>query len=262
MRVVGEGPVGPNPFTAEVVSPVQVVIVDDHVLVGRLVVGLMERAGYTAAHVYSETLEATWSEIEQRSPSLVLLDFDLGPANSSIELLERAVGAGIVAAGFTGSDDVIEHARYLESGAAVVVPKASGPADLVAVVELALAGKEMMSPGERHAALSRLRKHRAAQTEALQGFSSLTAREAEALELITQGCGAAEIAERWDVSMPTVRTHIRSILIKLGVSSQLQAAAMARDSGWYDRIVSASSILTMPTGNEKGRIARQSGSQG
>lgn len=262
MRVVGEGPIGPNPFTAEVVSPVQVVIVDDHVLVGRLVVGLMERAGYTAAHVHGETLEATWSEIEARSPKLVLLDFELGLGNSSLELLERTVAAGIVAAGFTGTEDVIEHARYLESGAAVVVSKSSGPADLVAVVELALAGKEMMAPSERHTALSRLRKHRAAKAEALQAFSTLTARETEALELITQGLGAAEIAKRWDVSMPTIRSHIRSILTKLGVSSQLQAAAMARDSGWYDRIVGASSILMMPTDKEKGRIARQSGSQG
>lgn len=262
MRVVGKGPVGPNPFTTEVVSPVQVVIVDDHVLIGRLVVGLMERAGYTAAHVYNETLGATWAEVKSRSPSLVLLDFDLGPGNSSFELLERAVAAGMVAAGFTGSDDGVEHARYLESGAAVVVPKTCGPADLVAVVELALAGKEMMSPAERHAALSRLRKHRAAQAEALQVFSSLTAREAEALELITLGRGAQEIAELWDVTVPTIRSHIRSILTKLGVSSQLQAAAMARDSGWYDRIVAASSILTMPTGSETGRIARQSGSQG
>lgn len=263
MRVVGKGSVGPNPFIAEAVSPVQVAVVDDHVLVGRLVVGLMERAGYTAALVYDETLEATWAAVELREPDLVLLDFDLGPGNSSFELLQRAVAAGIVVAGFTGSEDLIEHARYIEAGGAVVVSKACGPADLVAVVELALAGEAMMSSAERHAALARLRRHRAAEAEALRVFAALTARESEALALISEGRGAAEIADRWDVSMPTIRSHIRAILTKLGVSSQLQAAAMARESGWYDRIAyPASSILTMPSNEEAGTIARQSGSKG
>jgi DNA-binding CsgD family transcriptional regulator len=56
----------------------------------------------------------------------------------------------------------------------------------------------------------------------------LSPREREVLELLTEGMRAAAIAEYFVVSMPTVRTQIRSILAKLDVSSQLEAVALFR----------------------------------
>jgi DNA-binding CsgD family transcriptional regulator len=121
-----------------------------------------------------------------------------------------------------------------------------------------------MSADERHSALSRLRKHRAQRRQTTALFESLTRREQEALCLIAEGHGAAEIAGLWEVALPTVRSHIRAVLAKLGVTSQLRAAAMARDSGWYENVLrdSESSILTMPNVKETGTIARRSGSLG
>lgn len=57
--------------------------------------------------------------------------------------------------------------------------------------------------------------------------ATLTAREAQVLDLLMCGDSAQEIADRLVVSLSTVRTHIRAIMHKLGVSSQLAAAAMA-----------------------------------
>jgi len=264
VRVVGDGPRGPNPFASKASSPVQVAVVDDHALVGRLVVSLLERAGYTAALAFGETAEETWALVEQLVPQFLLLDFGLGPTQSSMDILQRAVAADMLVAGFTASDDPLEHARYLEAGAAAVVSKGCGPADLVAVVELALGGQELMSPADRHAALARLRKYRAAARRELMVFDRLTGRERETLKLIADGHGAGEIAQIWEIAMPTVRSHIHAVLTKLGVTSQLQAAAMARDTGWYGIMegLSASSILTMADGREAGTIARQSGSTG
>ena len=263
-RPTGSGHPGSTAFESSAGKAVQVAVVDDHVLVGRLVVGLLERAGYSAAHVYADTVGETWDAIAHLSPQVIMLDFDLGPLHSSQDILQRATGAGMVVAGFTASDDRLEHAAFLEMGAAVVVGKGCGPADLVAVVELALAGEELMSADDRHLALHRLRQHRAGQRRTMALFDSLTGREEETLRLIAGGYGAAEIADIWKVALPTVRSHIRSVLAKLGVSSQLQASAMARDSGWYENMSwkSASSILTMPNLEETGTIARRSGSQG
>lgn len=253
-----------NPFISEPVDRVRVAVVDDHVLVGRLVVGLIERAGFSAALAFGDSLEQTWDAIESMAAEFILLDFDLGPSQSSLELLARAVAADVVVAGFTGSNDELEHAAYLEAGAAVVVSKGCGPADLVAVVELALTGQELMSPAQRHAALTRLRKHRATEQRELSRFAMLTGREEQVLKLLAEGHGAAGIAENWQVAMATVRSHIRAILTKLGVSSQLEAAALAHSSSWYAIISgqSPSSILTMSNEKETGRIARWSGSRG
>jgi len=262
LRVVDDSPRGGNPFVDVPLKRAQVAVIDDHLLVGRLVVGLLERAGYEAALAFGDNLDETWANVCSISPELLLLDFELGPNQSSFEILERAVDRGLTVAGFTGSDDKIEQARFLEAGAGVIIPKGSGPSDLVAVVELALAGNELMAPSDRHAALTRLRKHREARRREAAVFDLLTEREAETLSLIAEGYGASEIADLWKVSMPTVRSHIRAVLTKLGVTSQLQAAATARSSGWYDRIASnGSSILTMPMPGEPGTIARRSGSQ-
>lgn len=263
MQLVGKESTTRREIAAPPVVPVQVAVVDDHVLIGKLVVGMLERAGHSAALAFRPTLEETWSCVSAMTPELLIIDFDLGPGYSVTELLGRAVEAGIPAAGLTASDDVIEHARFLEAGGEVVLSKGCGPTDLVAVVELALAGKSLMAEADRHAILTRLRRRREAERRQLALFDQLTAREEETLVLIAQGCGAAEIADDWNIALPTVRSHIRSVLTKLGVSSQLSAAALARDSGWYARITeSGSSILTMPTPTGTGTIARRSGSLG
>mgnify|MGYP000607291262 CR=1 FL=1 len=66
----------------------------------------------------------------------------------------------------------------------------------------------------------------------LDPFRQLTARESEVLYDLMQGRNADAIAEASFVSVTTVRTHIRSILRKLDVSSQLAAVAMATGAGW------------------------------
>jgi PAS domain S-box-containing protein len=58
--------------------------------------------------------------------------------------------------------------------------------------------------------------------------SSLTPRQLEVLELIDQGCSARTITEQLQIAEPTVRNHIRAILLELGCHSQLEALAAAR----------------------------------
>jgi DNA-binding CsgD family transcriptional regulator len=59
-------------------------------------------------------------------------------------------------------------------------------------------------------------------------WSRLTPREREIVDRIAAGRRPAAIADEFVVSLATVRSHIRSILAKLGVGSQLEVAAMAR----------------------------------
>jgi NarL family two-component system response regulator LiaR len=57
--------------------------------------------------------------------------------------------------------------------------------------------------------------------------SRLSPRELEILELVTVGYSNQRIAEAYFLSLHTVRTHIQSILVKLGVHSKLEAAILA-----------------------------------
>ena len=63
-------------------------------------------------------------------------------------------------------------------------------------------------------------------------FRLLTRRERDVLLAMMQGCSARDICRLSYLSMPTVRSHIRSILRKLGVSSQLAAVARAYRADW------------------------------
>ena len=59
-------------------------------------------------------------------------------------------------------------------------------------------------------------------------LATLTVREREVLRLLAQGIGRQEIARRLGLSANTVRTHLRHVMEKLGVTSQLAAAARGR----------------------------------
>jgi PAS domain S-box-containing protein len=59
----------------------------------------------------------------------------------------------------------------------------------------------------------------------------LTGRQLEVLSLIAEGLSAKAISARLDLAEPTVRNHIRAILLELGCHSQLEALAAARRWG-------------------------------
>jgi DNA-binding NarL/FixJ family response regulator len=59
----------------------------------------------------------------------------------------------------------------------------------------------------------------------------LTAREREVLALLATGASTTEMRERLDVSEHTVRTHVRSVLSKLGAHSRVEALRVAHDRG-------------------------------
>jgi RNA polymerase sigma factor (sigma-70 family) len=66
-------------------------------------------------------------------------------------------------------------------------------------------------------------------------FGSLSPREREVLELITEGLGNAEIAERLSISEKTVRNHVSHLFDKLGVWTRAQAIVFAHDHGFRAR---------------------------
>jgi DNA-binding NarL/FixJ family response regulator len=66
----------------------------------------------------------------------------------------------------------------------------------------------------------------------LAPFRTLTEREREALLAMGHGQSVSEIAAAWVVSEATVRTHVRGVLGKLDVRSQLAAVGMALRCGW------------------------------
>jgi DNA-binding NarL/FixJ family response regulator len=90
-----------------------------------------------------------------------------------------------------------------------------------------------MNQGERHRLLAELRAWRARDRAEHEPYLRLSPRERDVLRALAQGGSVADIAQRAFVSVATVRTQVRAILQKLGVSSQLEAVALAHRLGWF-----------------------------
>jgi DNA-binding NarL/FixJ family response regulator len=84
--------------------------------------------------------------------------------------------------------------------------------------------------------LERLLQQRRARDEAARRLSRLTPREREVLTLLAQGGDNDSIARVLVISPQTARTHIQNVLVKLGVHSRLEAAAVAIQNGLVDAV--------------------------
>lgn len=124
----------------------------------------------------------------------------------------------------------------LEAGAAGFLVKDTPPAQLIDALRAAVTGGAVISPMTTrrpvdHLVAARLTKEPSTPVE----LERLTDREREVLEVIAHGCSNREIAARLTISELTAKTHVSRVLNKLGVSSPVQAAAIAYRTGLVHR---------------------------
>lgn len=217
------------PFVAR--GDVTIGVVDDHDLVSQLLVGVLSSAGFRAYAAYSEDPAALADTVVARGTDIVLLDYYLGEQTAEVfieHLLDREVPVIML----TAADDVVTIAQCVEAGAVGHLSKGVSPDDLVRSVEIVVTGGELLSEDDRFELQAALRQEKSRLEARLAPFTRLTERERQTLLAICQGRSAAQMAADWDVSVATVRSHIRAVLVKLEAGSQLEAAALARRVGW------------------------------
>lgn len=176
--------------------------------------------------------EEVMAQAGKYGPDVVLLDLHLGVGVTSVGMIGPLVATGARVLVLTAAADDVLLARCLEAGAAGIFYKGQPLSDLVEVVRDAAVGATVMESAAREALLDALRQHRDARSGLESGLASLSAREADVLAALMDGRSADAIAQSQYVSLTTVRTHIRSILRKLGVNSQLAAVVLAQQAGW------------------------------
>jgi DNA-binding NarL/FixJ family response regulator len=99
--------------------------------------------------------------------------------------------------------------------------------DIIDAVRRLEAGETLLSPNEVDELLQLADQQRTQDQEAQRAIESLTPRELEVLQALAEGLSDKEIAERLYLGLGTVRSHVVSILKKLGVHSRLQALVFA-----------------------------------
>jgi len=206
-----------------------VLLVDDHRMFTRALEGLLAgEAGIEPVGVAGSVDEAL-AQLDDARPDVVLMDLDL-PGTSGIEgtkeVRRRRPNTAVVIVTSHDDPDLIIEAIHV--GACGYVLKTRAVDELFSIIRQAAAGGMILSPAVVPQAIGAARRSRTGQDNNAQG---LTDREMDVLRQLASGRSTEQIADSLFISVLTVRSHVKSILAKLGVHSKLEAVTYALHLG-------------------------------
>lgn len=127
-------------------------------------------------------------------------------------------------------DEIVDDA--LDAGADGFLLKRATPEQLIDGIRTVYAGDALVAPAVTRRLLTAYAGRRPQDRQRLRQAAHLTEREADILRALAEGLSNAEIAARIWLSPETVKTHVKSILLKLGVRDRTQAVVWAYRSGF------------------------------
>lgn len=217
------------------VRAARLAIIEDHELLAQSLAFALANLGIEVNVVTDLEPAAVLNALRDQDLDIVLLDFDLGSAGLGLHLVRPITDLGFRVVMLTGETNPISLAQCVEAGAIGIISKSEPFHRLIEHVSDVVDGRRILSAGTRERLLADLRAHRAHEGERLAPFARLTVRESEVLRDLIDGKNAETIANESFVSVATVRSHIKALLSKLGVNSQLAAVAMAQRAEWAPR---------------------------
>src|SRR5436305_4160905 len=201
----------------------RILIVDDHALTGDALAGLLAQNGFDVVGQAGSGEEAIAGAAELR-PDLVLLDLsmpDMDGLTALPRIRQAAPEAEVVV--LTASEDEHNLLGAIRSGAAGYLLKSEPPERIVAFLRGVAQGEAALSGPIARRLLDQVREGGRGTIVPESIAKALSARELEVLLLLDRHLGTDEIATRLFISEHTVRSHVKSLLSKLGVSSRREA---------------------------------------
>ena len=154
---------------------------------------------------------------------------DVDGISATRELSRVAPEAKILILTTFEQDDYVFGA--LRAGASGFLIKRTRPEELIAAVHSIAAGDSLLSPSVTRRVIDRMAQQPTPDVANQTKLDELTRREREVLELIARGLSNREIAAALVVEESTIRTHVKRILMKLGLRDRVQAVVLAYESG-------------------------------
>jgi DNA-binding NarL/FixJ family response regulator len=169
--------------------------------------------------------------ILESDPEVVLLDVHL-PGGGGRAVLQAVLAArpDVRFLALSVSDAAEDVIGVIRGGARGYVTKTIGPDELVAAVERVRDGDAVFSPRLAGFVLDAFAGESPAPAPN-PDLEQLTPREREVLRLIARGYTYRELAQRLEISVKTVETHVSAVLRKLQLSTRHQLARWATDRG-------------------------------
>jgi DNA-binding NarL/FixJ family response regulator len=202
----------------------RVLIVDDHPLTRQALTSLLGAHGFDVVGTASDGDEAI-EEARGLQPDLVLLDLSM-PGLDGLSALPRlrdaAPACEVVVLTASGTEENLMAA--IRAGAAGYLLKTEPPERIAAFLDGVAGGEAALSGAVARRLLDQVRHGKGRDSGVPDSIASvLSAREVEVLLLLDEHLGTDDIARRLFISEHTVRSHVKSLLRKLGVSSRREA---------------------------------------
>jgi DNA-binding NarL/FixJ family response regulator len=165
-------------------------------------------------------------------PDVVLMDIQM-PDGDGLAATRRITEAAephirvVILTTFERDEYVFE---ALQSGASGFLLKNAPPEELLHAVRVVAAGDAMLAPSVTRTLIAQFAR-RPARPDTGARLDTLTEREREVLVMLARGKSNAELAAELVVSEGTIKTHVSSVLGKLGVRDRVQAVVLAYESG-------------------------------
>ncbi|MGW2564329.1 response regulator [Streptomyces sp. NPDC001514] len=211
-------------------EPIKVLVVDDHAVVRQGMKAFlslqadMEVVGEAGDAQAALDFLAT-AAVRGAMPNVVLMDLVMPRLDgvSGIQAIKK-LHPGVEVVAMTSFSETERVRAALAAGASGYLLKDAEADEVATAIRAATAG-------ETHLDTAVARKITRALTGVSEGLSSLSQREREVLVLVADGYSNRDIADALTISERTARTHVSSILLKIGVTSRTQAALWAIRQG-------------------------------
>jgi len=219
MSRTAEGKWGEQHTLAES-GKIRVLCVDDHPLVCKGIAAILDASSEVELAAEAHTGKAAVEAFRRSRPDIVLMDLRLpdmsGIDSSELILAEFPEARIIVLTSYDGDQDIY---RALEAGVRGYLLKEIVHTELVKAILAVHSGKRFVPPEVTQ--------------QLIEYFPeiALTSRETEVLVHVAHGLGNKEIGLLLGTSAGTVKTHVQSILAKLGASDRTQAVTIGLRRG-------------------------------
>jgi DNA-binding NarL/FixJ family response regulator len=210
-------------------NPLRVVIADDQPLMRAGFRAVLEATGAIEVVAEAGTGEEAVAVARAHQPDVVLMDIRM-PGMDGIEATRRLPQQRVLILTTFGLDEYIIDA--LRAGASGFLLKDAPTDEVVAAVRAVAAGDAVLAPAVTRRLLDQVgRRLPGAVPRAADDAAGLTDRERQVLAAMAAGLSNAEIAAALVVSETTVKTHVSSVLGKLGLRDRVQAVIYAYETG-------------------------------
>jgi len=212
---------------------IRVLLADDHAAIrAGLCLMLEQAADIVVVGEAADGAVAIRQAVALR-PDVVLMDIRM-PGTDGITATRAITSAGAADVLILTTFDVDEYLfGALRAGAAGFLLKSVEPAALVDAVRRVAAGDGVIAPEvtRRLLAVFAATESKPAAPRGQPSLDSLTAREREVLAALGRGLSNADLAANFTITEATAKTHVSRVLAKLGCTSRVQAAILAKEAG-------------------------------